>query len=257
YERGVGDKVVPSDLRPGPVLVMTLNYLFHQLLPEIGFQASAGYISDRTRAVRSDMTIQHMTNITSMEINHRIARHHILVMHLMRGTNYNVALEEQRLMNTLQTLKETYEDYRQPEKDPNYTSPHEIEMRVYQRLSHIRDQVVRKDYIAPSIASHPVFIAVNDFRQHVQKLSAPISKTSKLLVDKENKKSQKVETVGRDKFMHLVQLLQQLPNGQIVVYLVVCLMEYLFKESELEHLGITDIEALRGELDWPDLIEGL
>ncbi|KAL1743208.1 SAC3/GANP/Nin1/mts3/eIF-3 p25 family-domain-containing protein, partial [Schizophyllum fasciatum] len=257
YERGVGDKVVPSDLRPGPVLVMTLNYLIHQLLPEIGFEASAGYISDRTRAIRSDMTIQHMVNITAMEINHRIVRHHILTMHLMRGTTYNIALEEQRMMNTLQTLKECYEDYRQPEKDPNYTSPHEIEMRVYQRLSHIRDQVARKDYIPPHVAAHPIFAAVNDFRQHVQKLSAPISKTSKLLVDKENKKSQKVETIGRDKFMQLVSLLQQLPNGQIVVYMVVCLMEHIFKESELQHLGITDIEALRGGLDWPDLIEGL
>ncbi|OBZ73302.1 hypothetical protein A0H81_07195 [Grifola frondosa] len=53
YERAVGDKTLPSDLRPPPVLKKTLDYLFHDLLVKEGFSQTHDFIRDRSRAVRS------------------------------------------------------------------------------------------------------------------------------------------------------------------------------------------------------------
>ncbi|RDB21797.1 SAC3 family protein 1 [Hypsizygus marmoreus] len=237
YERAAGDKTIPSDLRPPPVLKRTLDYLFHDLLPRGGFSQTFNFIRDRSRAVRNDFTMQHNSGPIAIECHDRCARFHILALHFERDEpGFSVALEEQQLMNTLQTLKEFYEDQR-----GRYESPTELEMRVYHRLIHIRDQKERHEDIPEHITSHPVFQLTTDFRLHVQNKSAPISKTSPLIVDAE----------GMQIFGNLANVLRN-QGSVVMIYLVACILERLFGKD-----AIDDIEGIRGDLSIPDIIDGV
>ncbi|KAI9457223.1 SAC3/GANP/Nin1/mts3/eIF-3 p25 family-domain-containing protein [Lactarius psammicola] len=230
YERAAGDKTLPSDLRPPPVLKRTLDYLFRELLPTEGFSPTFDFIRDRSRSVRNDFTMQHETGSLAMECHERCARFHILALHLERDrTGFSIAMEEQQLMNTLQSLKEFYEDQRD-----HYESPNELEMRIYHRLIHIRDQRERHDDIPPAILNHP-------FRQHVQAQSSPITKVSPLVVREE----------GMLQFAELAALLREQGN-RVMVYLVACILERLFGKDTIE-----DIESIRAGIAIPDIIDGV
>ncbi|EED79666.1 predicted protein, partial [Postia placenta Mad-698-R] len=242
YERAAGDKVLPSDLRPPPVLKKTLNYLFHDLLMRGGFRDTYDFIRDRSRAVRSEFTMQHNKggdpqSPLAMECHERCARYHILALHLERDNpRFSVALEEQQLMYTLQSLKEYYDDQR-----GIYQSSEELEMRVYHRLIHIRDQSERLLHIPSKIINHPVFRYTTQFRQIVQAKSAPISKASRLVVDAEA-----MEIFGR-----LAAVLREQGNV-VMIYLVACILERLFGPDTID-----EIEAIRGDLTIPEIIDGV
>ncbi|KAI9438957.1 SAC3/GANP/Nin1/mts3/eIF-3 p25 family-domain-containing protein [Lactarius indigo] len=237
YERAAGDKTLPSDLRPPPVLKRTLDYLFRQLLPTEGFSPTFDFIRDRSRSVRNDFTMQHDTGSLAIECHERCARFHILALHFERDrTGFSIAMEEQQLMNTLQSLKEFYEDQRD-----RYESPNELEMRIYHRLIHIRDQRERHDDIPPAILNHPVFLLTTKFRQHVQAKSSPITKVSPLVVHEE----------GMLQFAELAALLREQGN-RVMVYLVACILERLFGKDTIE-----DIESIRAGIAIPDIIDGV
>ncbi|KIL58844.1 hypothetical protein M378DRAFT_188122 [Amanita muscaria Koide BX008] len=237
YERAAGDKTLPSDLRPPHILKKTLDYLFHDLLPRGGFHQTFNFIRDRTRAVRNDFTMQHQTGSLAIECHDRCARFHILALHFERkDPGFSVAMEEQQLMNTLQSLKEFYEDQR-----GRYQSPTELEMRVYHRLIHIRDQRERPEDIPASITEHPVFKLTTTFRLHVQKKSAPIRKNSPLVVDQE----------GMQIFAQLAGVLRE-QGSVVMIYLVACILERLFGPDMIE-----DIEGIRGDLSIPEIIDGV
>lgn len=237
YERAAGDKTLPSDLRPPPVLKRTLDYLFRELLPKEGFSPTFDFIRDRSRSVRNDFTMQHETGPLAIECHGRCARFHILALHMERDRpKFSIAMEEQQLMNTLQSLKEFYEDQR-----GHYESPHELEMRIYHRLIHIRDQRERHDDIPPAILNHPVFLLTTKFRQLVQAKSSPITKVSPLVVDEE----------GMLQFAELAALLREQGN-RVMVYLVACILERLFGKDTIE-----DIESIRAGISIPDIIDGV
>ncbi|KAI0631801.1 SAC3/GANP/Nin1/mts3/eIF-3 p25 family-domain-containing protein [Trametes polyzona] len=237
YERAAGAKTLPSDLRPPPVLKKTLDYLFHDLIVRGGFTHTYDFIRDRSRAVRNDFTIQHESGPLAIECHDRCARFHILALHLERGSpRFSVALEEQQLMNTLQSLKEFYAEQR-----GRYQSPTELEMRVYHRLIHIRDQVERHDNIPDEILHHDVFKLTTQFRERVQQISIPITKTSKLVVDME----------AMQIFSQLADVLRK-ENNIVMIYLVACILEHLFGKDAIE-----DIESIRGDLSIPDIIDGI
>ncbi|KAG0696325.1 SAC3/GANP/Nin1/mts3/eIF-3 p25 family-domain-containing protein [Suillus ampliporus] len=236
YERAAGDKTLPSDLRPPKVLRRTLDYLFHDLLPRGGFSATFNFIRDRSRAVRSDFTMQHEMGSIAIECHDRCARFHILGLHLERDRpGSQISLEEQQLKYTLQSLKEFYEDQR-----GKYQSPTELEMRVYHRLIHIRDQKERQEDIPASILEHPVFKLTTKFRLLVQAKSAPITRSSPLAVDN--------EALGV--FNELIIVLQGEGN-YAMIYLVACIIEHLFGTDTVD-----DIESLRENLTIPDIIDG-
>ncbi|KAG1893364.1 SAC3/GANP/Nin1/mts3/eIF-3 p25 family-domain-containing protein [Suillus fuscotomentosus] len=236
YERAAGDKTLPSDLRPPKVLQRTLDYLFHDLLPRGGFSATFNFIRDRSRAVRSDFTMQHEMGSIAIECHDRCARFHILGLHLERDRpGSQVSLEEQQLKYTLQSLKEFYEEQR-----GKYQSPTELEMRVYHRLIHIRDQKERQEDIPSFILEHPVFKLTTKFRLLVQAKSAPIGRSSPLSVDN--------EALGV--FNELIIVLQGEGN-YAMIYLVACIIEHLFGTDTVD-----DIESLRENLTLSDIIDG-
>ncbi|KAF5340886.1 hypothetical protein D9758_012172 [Tetrapyrgos nigripes] len=237
YERAAGDKVIPSDLRPPHVLKRTLDYLFHDLLPRGGFSPTFNFIRDRSRAVRNDFTMQHQTGELAIKCHDRCARFHIVALHLERETpGFSIEMEEQQLMNTLQSLKEFYEDQR-----GRYESPTELEMRVYHRLIHIRDQRERHDDIPQHILSNPVFQLTTEFRRHVQQKSAPITKRSALMVDAK----------AMEIFSRLANVLREQGNV-VMIYLVACILERLFGKETIDN-----IEDIRNDLSIPDIIDGV
>ncbi|KAJ6611001.1 hypothetical protein B0H10DRAFT_2058094 [Mycena sp. CBHHK59/15] len=241
YERAAGDKTLPSDLRPPLVLKRTLDYLFHDLLPRGGFSPTFNFIRDRSRSVRNDFTMQHNTGELAIECHERCARFHILALYLERDREgFSIALEEQQLMNTLQSLKEFYNDQR-----ATYESPAELEMRIYHRLVHIRDQVERPEPVPLSsrVAEHPMYKLTTAFRAHVQEKSKPITKTSRLRVDAE----------GMRIFGELAaEMMGEGGGGKGMVFLVACILERLFGKGTVN--GIDDI---RGGASWGDIIDGV
>lgn len=114
-------------------------------------------------------------------------------------------------------------------------------MRIYHRLIHIRDQKERHEEIPDEIASHPVFLLTTRFRLHIQTRSAPITKTSRLIVDAE----------GMQIFADLAAVLRT-QNNVVMIYLVACIMERLFGKDTIE-----DIELIRGDLTLPEIIDGV
>ncbi|KAJ3885274.1 SAC3/GANP/Nin1/mts3/eIF-3 p25 family-domain-containing protein, partial [Lentinula edodes] len=236
YERAVGDKTLPSDLRPPGVLKGTLDYLFGELMVREGFVRTYAFLRDRTRAVRSDFVMQREEGAVAVECHERCVRFHIVALREMRGEKeFSVNLEEQQLMNTLQSLKEFYTDQRSVS-----TSPNELEMWIYHRLIHIRDQRERNDDIPPHILAHPVYILTSAFRAHVQSQSTPITKTSPLVVGEE----------GMRIFGELAGWLMG-KGKRGMVYLVACLLEHLFGRDRIE-----DMESVRGGLGLADIIDG-
>ena len=201
--------------------------------------------------------MQHETGALAIECHDRCARYHILALHLEReNPRFSVALEEQQLMYSmylqhfectgarsltirvaaLTSLKEFYEDQR-----GRYQAPTELEMRVYHRLIHIRDQRERHEEIPEEIRNHSVFNLTTQFRLRVQSKSAPITKTSKLVVDGD----------AMQIFSQLATVLRE-QNNVVMIYLVACIMERLFGKDCIE-----DIEAIRGELTIPEIIDGI
>ncbi len=78
-----------------------MDYLFHDLLPRGGFSPTFNFIRDRSRAVRSDFTMQHITGPLAIECHDRCVRFHILALHFQRDlSGFSIPLEEQQLMNS-------------------------------------------------------------------------------------------------------------------------------------------------------------
>jgi hypothetical protein len=117
YERAAGDKTIPSDLRP-PVVLKVCAFLgypstfvtiaslensrppLHALLEDKGFSAAHNFIRDRSRAVRTDFTMQHETGPLAIECHDRCARYHILAIHVLGGEPSFLAQEDRLLMNS-------------------------------------------------------------------------------------------------------------------------------------------------------------
>ena len=187
-----------------------------------------------------------------MECHERCARFHLLSLHLLYGsTNFDRALEIQQLMNctscsssrgklwsflttfniALLSLKEFYDDQR-----GQYSSPNELEMRIYHRLGLIRDQHERNDRPPPHIAADSAFQLVTRFRSEVQDASRPITKTSEMRVSEQAMKT----------FGELLGVLQERQN-RVMMFLVACFLEHIFGSETID-----DFEGIRGNLSIQD-----
>ncbi|PBK64702.1 hypothetical protein ARMSODRAFT_961874 [Armillaria solidipes] len=242
YERGSGDRALPNEIRPGPVLEKTLDYLFLELMPNGGFLATQNFISDRSRAVRNDCTLQRLVDACSIRCHDRCARFHILSLHLGRDIKtLDLQTEALLLSNTLTSLKEAYEDL-----IDKYRSPTELEFRVYHRLFLIREKRADQIVVTPDVASNQIFILASQFREEVRRASSPIGRTSKLIADEKC-----MEIFGQ-----LAQAIRENGN-RIFTYLMACLFEYLFGKDTIEGIeelreGLTDQDIIYGNYEGSD-----
>ncbi|KAF8441796.1 SAC3/GANP/Nin1/mts3/eIF-3 p25 family-domain-containing protein, partial [Kalaharituber pfeilii] len=131
------ESALPSDVRPPPVLVGTLDYLINTIVgghPDL--MSTHGFVRDRTRGIRQDFTLQNYRGLETIDCHERIARYHILCIHqLAHDDRFVLQQEMEQLQKTMTTLNELYDDAR---KD-GIVCPNEPEFRAYQILLYIHD----------------------------------------------------------------------------------------------------------------------
>ncbi|KAI8871519.1 hypothetical protein GQ42DRAFT_144557, partial [Ramicandelaber brevisporus] len=138
------EEQVPSELRPEPVLKLTLDYLINEILAKHSdLSKTQSFLRDRMRAIIQDTTIQHLRGKIAIELHEKITRFHILSLHVMSDTSgFSEQSDWDVLNNYLQSLDQLYNDTRENniyEATQQLASPNEPEFRAYHIISHIRD----------------------------------------------------------------------------------------------------------------------
>uniref|UniRef100_T1HD49 PCI domain-containing protein n=2 Tax=Rhodnius prolixus TaxID=13249 RepID=T1HD49_RHOPR len=153
YVRSSADQEepLPHELRPEPVLTMTLDYLITQIMPKIdtGEEDNLGNWYDfcwyRLRSIRKDIIQQHLCDINTAEIVEKCARFHICCYDRLWGASKSIfddKINSETLMNCLQTLMHMYEDLRKQ----GITCPNEAEFRAYLILLKLNSGFLLSEY---------------------------------------------------------------------------------------------------------------
>jgi hypothetical protein len=104
--------------------------------PQRTFAEVYNFVRDRTRAIRTDFTLQNYHGPESVEVNEKICRFHIISSHRLceePDTVYNDQQNMEQLGKVLQTLMELYDDA----NCSNISYPFEAEFRAYYILTQI------------------------------------------------------------------------------------------------------------------------
>ncbi|KAG9322711.1 hypothetical protein KVV02_000789, partial [Mortierella alpina] len=105
------DQPLPSDVRPPPVLLSTLDYLITDIVAHGDLSDSHPFVRDRTRSIRQDFTLQNNRGIEAVQAHEIIARYHILCMHqLCENDKFSAQQEMEQLRKVLTSLQEFYDD---------------------------------------------------------------------------------------------------------------------------------------------------
>ncbi|KAJ2799494.1 actin cytoskeleton and mitosis protein, partial [Coemansia guatemalensis] len=136
------EEPLPEDLRTPETLLRTLDYLVNEVIgadPEL--RDCHGFVRDRTRSIRQDFTIQNIRDASTVAACERIARFHILSLHVLCGNkDFAEQQDMEQLRNTLKTLIELYDDHRREGK----RCPNEPEFYAYYIVSHLRDSDAKR-----------------------------------------------------------------------------------------------------------------
>ncbi|KAJ2610461.1 actin cytoskeleton and mitosis protein, partial [Coemansia sp. RSA 1365] len=136
------EEPLPEDLRTPDTLLRTLDYLVNEVIgadPEL--QNCHGFVRDRTRSIRQDFTIQNIRDASTVAACERIARFHILSLHVLCGNkDFAEQQDMEQLRNTLKTLIELYDDHRRA----GTHCPNEPEFYAYYIVAHLRDSDAKR-----------------------------------------------------------------------------------------------------------------
>lgn len=120
YTRSSADQEVPlpHDLRPEPVLSMTMNYLITNIInkvdsPDVNKAVWYSFCWNRLRSVRKDIILQQLCDMETVKIVEQCARFHICCYDHMWGaevSGFDDKINTQNLIDCLQTLRHMYED---------------------------------------------------------------------------------------------------------------------------------------------------
>ncbi|KAJ3258247.1 hypothetical protein HK103_003728 [Boothiomyces macroporosus] len=120
---------LPCDVRPPHILIKTLDYLFNTIIQTYGIVESHGFVRDRCRSIRNDLTLQNYRGKEAILLHERIARYHIMCSNVLCGSEGFVLQQEvEQLRKTLQSLMEYYSEY-------NQHSENEAEFQAYYILT--------------------------------------------------------------------------------------------------------------------------
>ncbi|KAI7831007.1 SAC3/GANP/Nin1/mts3/eIF-3 p25 family-domain-containing protein [Kickxella alabastrina] len=131
------EEPLPEDLRTPDALVRTLDYLVDRVIGEDQTLKSChGFVRDRTRSIRQDFTIQNIRDQHTVAACERIARFHIVSLHILCGhKDFAEQQDMEQLRNTLKTLIELYDDHRKVGAAcPNEAEFYAYYIRVAERL---------------------------------------------------------------------------------------------------------------------------
>lgn len=250
---GHGDAVkLPSDLRTPQALVVSvsctdesrshlvqrsLDYLIGQILPlqpavnpnavhppppteRRALGNSAGFIRDRTRAIRKEFAMQsswgHDEAIATFE---RIARWHILCLRELQeetGSNTDMHIDSAELGRCFTSLRQQYNDRRE-ELGVDTPCPNEPEFRAYMLIFDLANKSVSipTAELPAAILDHPLV-----------KLAWQIRQTAQRNFDMQKEGSKLNAELGANLLTRFVRLLKQ---GK-VPYLLSCLIEVRLRD---------------------------
>ncbi|ORX72914.1 hypothetical protein DL89DRAFT_308778, partial [Linderina pennispora] len=135
-----------------------------------------GFVRDRTRAIRVDFTQQNACSRESVIAHERIARFHIVSLHVLCGNkDFDEHQDMEQLHKTLKTLIEVYEDLRAE----GLECPNEAEFTAYYIVSQLHDSDAKR--MADQL---PLQIFLTPIVQQALKLHR-LSQTSNEIVNKQ------------------------------------------------------------------------
>lgn len=137
------DEPLPHELRPGPVLKKTIDFLICNLMnkgddPNVQIELWYNYLFNRTRALRNDIMQQHLIDANAIYVLERCTRFHIHCSHHLceESTDYfDPKINAEHLTKSLQSLKELYHDM--SERGQYFKT--EPEFRAYEILLSVYD----------------------------------------------------------------------------------------------------------------------
>ncbi|PFX15613.1 Germinal-center associated nuclear protein [Stylophora pistillata] len=143
YDRSAADKEepLPHELRPVPVLRMTMDYLATNIMNLCEGREGEwfDFLWNRTRGIRKDITQQHLCDPDCVDLVEKTARFHIFCAHFLCEADMNsfdAKINTENLTKCLQTLKQFYGDLL---IDKGVTCPQEAEFRAYDILLNLNE----------------------------------------------------------------------------------------------------------------------
>ncbi|KAF3938619.1 hypothetical protein ABW19_dt0202206 [Dactylella cylindrospora] len=155
---------LPEDLRTEETLIMTLDYLVHDIIGKWSFTACQNFVWDRTRSIRQDCSIQGLNSDAVIGSYERIARFHIFsIQQLSHNESFQRGQEFEQLSKTLISLNELYDDRRrlikQGLREYSLSNDFEAEFRAYTLVSNLYSplQLARAMKLPSRITESPIF----------------------------------------------------------------------------------------------------
>ncbi|KAJ1665983.1 actin cytoskeleton and mitosis protein [Coemansia sp. RSA 1813] len=207
------EEPLPEDLRTPETLLGTLDYLVDTIIAgDQSLVRCHGFVRDRTRSIRQDFTIQNIRDHHTVAACERIARFHILSLHVLCGhKDFEEQQDMEQLRNTLKTLIELYDDHRKA----GAGCPNEAEFYAYYIVSHLHDSDAKR--VAERLPKH-IFLAPvvqQALRLHM------LSESSNVTVSRKDPGSQySVQSLT-------TQFFRAVASSQTPL-LLACLAEYFF-----------------------------
>uniref|UniRef100_A0A673YSM1 Germinal-center associated nuclear protein n=1 Tax=Salmo trutta TaxID=8032 RepID=A0A673YSM1_SALTR len=137
YSRSSADQEepLPYELRPLPVLSMTMDYLVTQIMDQghDNYRDWYDFVWNRTRGIRKDITQQHLCDPLTVSLIEKCTRfhvhcaHHLCQEHMM---TFDAKINNENMTKCLQSLKEMYQDL----STRGVYCPQEAEFRQYNVL---------------------------------------------------------------------------------------------------------------------------
>ncbi|XP_077599433.1 germinal-center associated nuclear protein [Stigmatopora nigra] len=142
YSRSSADQEepLPHELRPLPVLCMTMDYLVTQIMDESveNLRDWYDFVWNRTRGIRKDIIQQRLCCPDTVSLIEKCTRFHLHCAHHLCEepmSVFDVKINNENLTKCLQSLKEMYEDL----KGRQMYCPNEAEFRQYSVLLKLND----------------------------------------------------------------------------------------------------------------------
>ncbi|XP_072541729.1 germinal-center associated nuclear protein [Salminus brasiliensis] len=142
YSRSSADQEepLPHELRPLPVLSMTMDYLVTQIMDmgEGNYRDWYDFVWNRTRGIRKDITQQHLCDPATVSLIEKCTRFHIHCAHHLCQEpmmSFDAKINNENMTKCLQSLKEMYQDLATKE----VYCPCEAEFRQYNVLLKLND----------------------------------------------------------------------------------------------------------------------
>ncbi|XP_077304478.1 germinal-center associated nuclear protein-like [Lithobates pipiens] len=109
------EEPLPHELRPLPVLCMTMNYLVTYIMDngENNYRDWYDFVWNRTRGIRKDITQQHLCNPVTVSLMEKCMRFHIHCAYELCEEPmlaFEPWINNENLTKCLQSLKEMYQD---------------------------------------------------------------------------------------------------------------------------------------------------